>query len=133
MNVIARIHSLLPWAIMLVAALSIIRFALGWLRGLKFSGMDRGLNAAFSGLLDLQTMIGLIFFLWTGFAADFFPRYRFEHLGLMLLAAAAAHLPAMWKKKDDRTRFRNGLLSVLLALLLVYLGVTLLPGGWPRG
>ena len=132
MTLLIEIHALMRWAILLIAALAIVRYTLGWLRGLKYSGMDRGLSAAFSGLMDLQVLLGSIYFLITGFAANFFPAYRFEHLFVMLLAAVAAHLPAMWKKQDDRIRFRNGLLVVLLALLLVYLGVALLPDGWAR-
>jgi len=132
MNIILEIHSLLRWVIVIVAALAAIRFTLGWLRGLPFAGMDRGLTAAFSGLMDVQVLLGLTYFLWTGVAAGFYPLYRLEHLGVMILAAIAAHLPSMWKKKDDRTRFRNSLWTVLFTLLLVFLGVALLPGGWSR-
>jgi len=55
-------------------------------------------------------------------------RQRWEHLGIMLVAVIVAHLPAMWKKKDDTTRYRNTLIAVVVSLLLVVLGVTLLPG-----
>ena len=133
MNILLTIHSIVRWLIVIVAVVAIIRFALGWLRGGAFSGMDRGLASGFSGLIDLEVLLGFIFFFWNGLAAGIgFPLYRIEHMAVMLVAAVVAHLPARWKNADDKLRFRNTLFVVLDVLILVFFGVLLLPGGWSR-
>jgi len=133
MNILLSIHSILRWLIVVVAAIAVIKLALGWLRGSAFSGMDRGLASGFSGLIDLQVLLGFIFFFWNGLATGIgFPLYRIEHMAAMLLAAVVAHLPARWKNADNKLRFRNTLFVVLDVLILIFIGVAFLPGGWSK-
>ncbi len=132
MNVLLMLHSIVRLFIMLVAVIAIVKFALGWLRGGQFKGMDRGLTAGFSGLMDLQVTLGLILFLWSGFAGVGFPTYRIEHAVTMIIAAVVAHLPARWKNANDKTRFRNNLFTIIAVLVLVLIGISLLPGGLTR-
>ena len=132
MVILLMIHSYLRWLIVLVALVAIIKFALGWLRGGEFKGMDRGLSSGFSGLLDLQVTLGLILMIWTGLTGVGFPMFRIEHATTMIIAAVVAHLPARWKNAADKVRFRNTLFCILGALLLIYVGVMRLPGGWSR-
>lgn len=123
-------HSYLRWLIVIVAVIAVVKFAVGWMRGGAFKGMDRALAAAFSGLLDLQATLGIIMLVGFGLAGEGFPRVRLEHASAMLLAVALGHLPARWKKADDKIRFRNTLFCILGALLVIYIGVALLPVGW---
>ncbi len=133
MPYLLMLHSILRWIIVLVAVVAIFKLAIGWLRGGAFKGMDRGLVAGFSGLMDLQVTLGIIFLLWNGLATDVgFPLYRIEHGVTMIVAAVVAHLPARWKNADDKTRFRNSLLAIIISLALVFAGVAGLPGGWSR-
>lgn len=132
MNILLMIHSLVRWLIVLVAVAAIVKFTLGWLRGGEFKGMDRGLSSGFSGLIDLQVTLGLIFMVWTGLAGVGFPMFRIEHATMMVIAAVVAHLPARWKNATDSIRFRNTLFCILGALLLIFVGVMRLPGGWTR-
>ena len=132
MNLLLMIHSLLRWLIVIVAVIAIVKFALGWLRSGALKGMDRGLAAGFSGLMDTQATLGLIFMVWNGLAGAGFPMFRIEHAVTMIVAAVVAHLPARWKNASDKLRFRNTLFCILGALLLVYAGVMRLPGGWSR-
>lgn len=125
-------HSGLRWLVLLVAAVAIVKFALGWLQGSEFKGMDRGLASAFSGLMDLQVTLGIIFLLWNGFSGTGFPLYRIEHGVAMILAAAVGHLPARWKNSDPKLRFRNTLFTVIASILLVIVGLVMLPGGLSR-
>ncbi len=129
MSILLTIHSYLRWLILIVALIAIIKFALGWRRGSAFQGMDRGLSSGFSGLMDLQATLGLILLVWSGVAGGGFPMYRIEHGVIMIVAAAVAHLPARWKDAEDKRRFRNSLFIVLDVLILVFIGVTVLPGG----
>lgn len=134
MYALLPLHSYLRWLIVIVAITAIVKFAIGWLRGGAFKGMDRALAAAFSGTLDLQATLGLINLLWLGFSADGggFTRQRLEHAFIMILAAVLGHLPARWKNSPDGVRFRNAFFCILGALLLIYIGVATLPGGWAR-
>lgn len=133
MSILLMLHSIVRWVIVLVAVVAIVKLALGWLRGGAFKGMDRGLVAGFSGLMDLQATLGIVFLLWNGLATEIgFPRHRIEHAFVMIIAAVAAHLPARWKNAADSTRFRNSLLAIVVSLVLVYIGVATLPGGWNR-
>lgn len=130
MEILLVIHSHTRWLILLVALVAIVKFTIGWLRGGAFKGMDRGLAAGFSGLMDLQATVGLIFLIWTTVVGVPFTPNRIEHLTTMIIAAALAHLPARWKTAPDTIRFRNTLFCIVGALALVFLGVVRLRGGW---
>jgi hypothetical protein len=132
MNILLMFHSILRWVILLVAAVAVVKFALGWMQGGEFKGMDRGLASGFSGLMDLQVTLGLILLLWGGFAGVGFPTYRIEHAVAMILAAVVGHLPARWKNAEPKRRFRNTLFAILGSILLVIVGITLLPSGLSR-
>lgn len=132
MDILLMLHSILRWLIVIAAFAAILKFGIGAFSGAAFKPMDRGLSSGFSGLMDLQVLLGLIYFLWSGIASSAWPGYRFEHLTVMLVAAAVSHLPARWKTASDRMRFRNALFAVLFALFFVYVGVMRLPGGWAR-
>ncbi len=132
MGFLLMIHSLLRWLIVIAAVVAIVKFALGWLQGGSYQKFDRILTAAFSGLMDLQVTLGLIFLIADGIAGAGYPIYRIEHGFTMIVAAVVSHLPARWKTASDALRFRNTLFCIVGALMLVYLGVSQLPGGWSR-
>ena len=129
MTLLLTVHSFMRWLILIVALAAIIKFILGWLRGGAFKGMDRGLASGFSGLMDLQATIGLIFLIWSGLAGAGFPMYRIEHGVTMIIAAAVGHLFARWKNAEDKIRFRNSLFIVLDVLIIVFIGIIRLPRG----
>lgn len=132
MDILFIAHSHLRWLVVIVAAIAIVKFALGWLGGGAFKGMDRGLAAAFSGIVDLQATLGLIYLIWDGMAKTGFPMFRIEHAVTMIIAAFVGHLSARWKNADDKTRFRNSLFIVADVLIIIFVGVARLPGGWSR-
>jgi hypothetical protein len=129
-NLILGLHSLNRWLIVAVGLAAIVILAIRLANKGSFDGPSRGLTAAFSGLMDLQFLLGLIYFIWNGLALgmlfDFgtpFIRHRWEHLFLMVLAVAAAHLPARWKDKPDQPRLRSSLIAIAASLGLVVVGV----------
>ena len=130
MGLLISLHSILRWIIVIVGLAAVLNFLVGWARKSAFSKMDRGLASAFSGLMDLQVTLGLLYFLIIGFSGGGFPMFRIEHLTTMLLAAVAAHAPAMFKKAANKHTF--AFYAVTAALILVVIGVTRLPGGWSR-
>ena len=128
MSFLLTLHGELRWVVALVAVVATAKFALGWTRRAEFKGADRALMAAFTGLLDLNLLLGLIllFRLGGGFVS-----YRVEHLVTMLLAVVAAHASAAWRKSDDSVKkFRNNLIVIVAATILVVIGVVRLRGGW---
>jgi hypothetical protein len=132
MEILVMIHSYLRWAILLVAAIALVKFAFGWFGKKPFDKMANGLSAGFSGLMDLQATLGLALFLWSGVMGAGFPRHRWEHMTAMIIAAFVGHLYARFRKSDDAVRYRNGLIIIIVTLLLVVAGIMVLPGGAAR-
>ena len=130
MQILLEFHSIVRWLIVLVSLLAVVKFALGWRRGGKFGQPDRALASGFGGLMDLQALLGISYFVWSGLAENSFPAYRLAHAGTMLAAVAVAHLPVRWKLAADGLRYRNTLFAIVGALALVFVGVVLLPQGW---
>lgn len=132
MNILLLAHSGLRWLVLLVAVIVILKYLIGWLQHGQYKGMDRGLMAAFSGLMDLQSLLGVILLLWSGFAGVGFPFFRIAHGLIMIAAAVLAHMSRRWKNADDATLFRNNLFLIVGSLILVLIGISILPGGLSR-
>jgi hypothetical protein len=130
MGYVLMFHSIVRWLIVILGVFILGKFPFGWLGKSEFTKMDRGLSAGFSGLMDLQVLLGFIFFFWSGLAGAGFATYRIEHMVTMLAAAVVAHLPSFMKKAENK--FAIGLYAVVGAFVLVFIGVALLPGGWSR-
>src|SRR5512133_292033 len=131
MTALLTIHSIVRWLVTLVAIALIIRLVIGLIRKQPFDKSAIVLTAAFSGLMDTQMLLGILFLVLDGLGKTGFPPYRWEHAVTMLLAVVAAHLPAMWKSREDSVRTRNTLIAVGASLLLIFIGVGPL-GGWVR-
>jgi len=127
MSILLTIHFYLRWLIVIVAAIAIVKFAIGWRRGDAFKSIDRGLASGFSGLIDLQSTLGLVYLVWNGLAGEGFPMFRIKHAGIMIVAAAVAHLSSRWKDADDKRRFRNSLFIVIDVLIIILIGLAVLP------
>lgn len=132
MTILLTIHSIVRWAITLVAIALIVRLIIGLVKKQAFDKSARVLTMSFSGLMDAQMLLGILYLLIDGFGRLGFPRYRLEHAGMMLVAVIVAHLPAAWKKLPDQVRTRNTLIAVIVALFIVFLGVLIPLGGWTR-
>jgi hypothetical protein len=123
-----KLHGGLRWVVALLGVIALARYAWGWARRAEYAGLDRGLLAALSGLLDLSFLLGLILLFGLGGG---WPAWRVEHAVTMFLAVAVMHSSAMWRRSDDApTKFRNNLLAVAATLVLIVVGVLRLRGGW---
>lgn len=128
MFTLLTVHGEIRWLVVLVGAAAALRFAFGWWRGAAYTAADRGLMAAFSGVLDLNLLLGLVLLFSLGGG---FPSHRLEHATTMFVAVGLAHATAAWRGSASATKkFRNNLLVVLAALALVATGVIRLRGGW---
>jgi hypothetical protein len=133
MEIVLSLHSLVRWLIIIVAAVAVVKFWIGWRGNQTFSSMDRGLSSGFTGLIDLQVLLGSIYFFWSGLGAGAgFPSFRIEHMVVMLIAAVVAHLAALWRKSEDKIRFKYSLFIVVDTLIIILFGLARLPGGLSR-
>jgi len=121
------IHGELRWLVVLAAIIVIIKFLIGWLGKREYTSLDQKLLLAFTILLDINVLLGLIIlFFGGGFTGP-----RLEHATTMILAVIAAHMTAIWRRSADSSlKFRNQLLMVVLAVILVIFGVIRLRGGF---
>ena len=124
-DIILVIHSINRWLILLIGAIAAIKFLVGWLRKSSYLPIDRGLMSAYTGLLDLQLILGIILLI-----SGELKQYRIEHAVTMVIAIILAHLSRIWRDKPDPIKFRNNSLAIALGLLLIFAGVSLLPKGW---
>jgi hypothetical protein len=125
---VLEIHGLVRWLVAVVAIVAIVKFALGWLRNMPFTPADRGIMSAYTGLIDLNLLLGLILLFGLG---NGFPMNRIEHTMTMIAAIVVAHLSAIWRKSDDSAKkFRNNLIVVVVSIFLIITAVTRLRGGW---
>ena len=133
LSTLLDIHSIIRWLVVIVAAIAILKFALGWVGKTPFQPVDRGLMSSFTGLLDLNVILGIVLLLAWGLRDSEWPMYRIEHAGTMLLAVVVAHATVRWRKKgDDAAQFRNSLITIVVVMLLVVVGVVSV-GGWSHG
>lgn len=127
MEFVLEIHGLVRWLVAVVAMVAIIKFALGWRRQMPYTAADRGIMSAYTGLLDLNLLLGLILF----FSLGGFPMPRIEHASTMIAAIVVVHLSAIWRKSDDAAKvFRNNLIVVVISFALIIVAVVSLRGGW---
>ena len=125
MGFVQMLHSINRWIIVVVAVIALIKFLLGWLRSQEYQPADRVLMAAYTGLLDLQLLLGIILLIGLGLVD-----YRIEHAVTMLIAIILAHLSRLWRDKPDKVKFRNNFFAILVGMLLIVAGIFVLPQGW---
>ena len=127
MNILFTAHWFIPWAILLVGLVAIFKFARGYMSEAAFTRTDGSLMAGFCGLLDLQAVLGFIYFLQSGYLGVGFPTYRILHGVTMLAALIVAHFFIFWKNADDQTRFINNFYILLASFMLMLVGISLIP------
>lgn len=121
-----HLHSLVRWVAVALALAAVVKLGLGLAQNAPYDLLAQRLMRALSAVFGIQWLLGLIFFI----AMGLFPRWQWEHLVVMTVAVALLGMHNRWKNAEDRIRYRNSLLLVLAALVLVFVGVALLPQGW---
>jgi hypothetical protein len=90
--------------------------------------MDRGLMSGFTGLLDLNVLLGVILIIGLGFTLP-----RIEHAVTNIIGVAVAHIFVARAKKieDPKRKAQFHLLGVVVSLAIIVVGVSLV-NGWAR-
>ena len=126
MRFVDSVHWTLPWLILVIGMYAVIRFARGYIRETVFTKTDQRLVAVFSGLMDLQGALGLIFFLVSGLEGIGFPSNRILHGSFMLVAVVIPHISSRWGASDDQTRHLNNFFGILSSFLIMLVGLSLI-------
>ncbi len=128
MGFVLMLHSIVRWLVVLVAVIAVVRYALVMAGKAQPSGMDRGLMSGYTGLLDLNVLLGLILIIGLGFTTP-----RIEHAVTNIIAVVVAHFFSQRGKKieDVKLKARTNLLGVVISILIIVVGVALI-GGWAR-
>ena len=125
MNMLYMAHSGLRFLVLLAGLGALIALAIGGFSGRSVRAA-RGLTSAFTGLLDLQIVLGVALVI-----GGIFYGALTGHLTLMLVAAVAAHVAGVRARResDERRANRTRLIGVAVALLCIVLGITAIGRG----
>ena len=127
MRILHIAHWSIPWFIGAVGLYALVKLARGYIDNSAFTEKHLRLVRIYSGLLDLQATIGLIYFFWRGIQIDGFPLYRFLHGITMFIAVLIPHFSSYWNDADDSTRYLYNFYLLLSSLLLTLLGLSFIP------
>jgi hypothetical protein len=132
-DVIVGVHSLVRWLVVIMAVIAVIRYALVMSGRVQSSGMDRGLMSGYTGLLDLNVLLGLIIIVGLSISTGQVLLVWIEHAVTNVIGVVVAHFLAQRAKKieDARLKARTNLLGVVISIVIIVVGVALI-GGWAR-
>lgn len=119
-SILFQAHSGLRYLVLLVGVIALLYAGVAAARRQPWSSTTRGLLLAFTGLLDLQVLLGLLLVLvW-----PFYPAL-WGHIAMMVLAAAAAHVTSIINQRRPAERRSQGIaaLGVAVALILIAGGI----------
>ncbi len=121
-NMIAPIHRILGEIMLLIALVGVALAVAGLIRKKELEKPERVFAMVYSGLLDLQALLGLIFY----FLLPAPVRPTLLHPILMILAVVVVHMGRRWRQSPVPTRHWAQLGIYGLSLLLVFAGRMLL-------
>lgn len=138
-SIFLHAHSGFRWLALLLAVAVVIKSVAGQFSASpSFGKLDNILGAAFVGTLDLQLLIGLVLYFFLSpitesALSDFGAAmknsalrfYAVEHVTMMILAIALAHIGRSKSKKayEAKKKFRFQALFFGIALVLILIGI----------
>ncbi len=132
-NVIVGLHSLVRWLVVIIAVIAVVRYALVMAGRVQSSRMDRGLMSGYTGLLDLNVLLGTIIIVGLSISTGQVLAAWIEHALTNIIGVAVAHFFARRARKIEEARLkaRTNLLGVVISIAIIVVGVALV-GGWTR-
>ena len=113
------VHSGVRYLVLLAGLIALAWFAWGKVRNRPFDGLAPALLAGFTGLLDVQVLLGLSLLI-----GGRRPPVIWGHVACMVLAAIAIHSVVKAHRRRPRpTEYGLPLFGVALALTLIVLGI----------
>lgn len=128
---IVMAHSGWRYIVLLILAIAIIKYLIGWLGNGKWASFDATLNRFTPIAVDVQWLLGIIIWIMGSWWANSDARVAWEHPITMTLALVAGHVTAVYVRRatDDRRKFMIGALGYLLTGVLIAVGVITVVGG----
>lgn len=129
MSLLRFAHSWTRWLVVIVAVVAIVYLILALVQRKGWVKPGPTLMAAFSGLIGLQWVIGLVFLVVMGSQTGFGVRHYWEHLVTMTIALVTAHGHYMLRRREmsDSRRQVIYLALIIVTILLVVGGIFALP------
>jgi len=137
--IIQTLHSLARWGLVIIGLIAIFRSFSGWMGKKEFTAADNQAGMLYTMVFDIQLLLGILLYLskgWFGvltadFSAAMSTGTRFfavEHLLMMILAAAAAHVGRSQARKAAEAvqKHRRAALWYFLSFVLMLAAVP-----WP--
>jgi vacuolar-type H+-ATPase subunit I/STV1 len=118
MNFLFQAHSGLRYLVLLAGLVALVYFASGLAMKRPVGKPVRILGAIFTGLLDLQAVLGLAMVA----LGRFYPQL-IGHLAMMLLAVGSTHTLLVINRKRPNPGYALPLIAVLVALVLIAGGI----------
>jgi hypothetical protein len=132
MEFVLQLHDIWRWVLLIAAIVVLVKALIGWLGKQPFTKLDDRLGMAFTMIMDIQVLLGLILWLFhqpglqnlsqaMGNAALRF--IVLEHPILALIALAFAHIGRSRSKKlaDATAKHRTSFVFYLLSLVFIAL------------
>src|SRR5512143_3247535 len=101
MDFVVGVHGLVRWLVVIVAVVAVVRYLLVMTGRAQPSGMDRGLMSGYTGLLDLNVLLGLILIVGLSISAGQVSLLWIEHAVTNIVGVAVAHIFAQRAKKIE--------------------------------
>lgn len=135
------LHSILRWFVLAAGVAAVIFAFAGWFGRKEWTKRDNAIGAAFTGLFDLQVLIGLVLYglvspitqaAFSNFGGAMKDRvlrfWAVEHVFMMVIAVALVHVGRVLGKKapDSVSRHKKTAIFFLIALLLTLAAIP-----WP--
>ncbi len=123
-QILKDIHWLIPWPLLLIGLIAIMRFVRGHLDELPFTESDRRLVFFYRRLIEVQSAVGLVFFVWSGLSGDGFPMNRILHFVAMFLSALAPFVADRLDFLEQASPHLRNFYSLLASFLLMLVGLS---------
>jgi len=119
MTMLYHAHSGLRYLVLLAAVAALVAIGVGLATG-RPARAARGLTMAYTGLLDLQILLGIALVV-----SGIFYGALMGHLVMMVLAAVAAHTASVLARRqpDERAALRMRFLGVAASLVCIVVGI----------
>ncbi|MFN8471459.1 MAG: hypothetical protein U0822_04510 [Anaerolineae bacterium] len=126
------IHSLVRWIVVIIGIVALVLFAVAWARKRGDAQQQNRWMRWFTIALDTQVLLGIILILYDAIGlGQGFPLPRIEHAVTMLVALGVAHSSVRWRQAEPVAQARAYTFILLGALILIFIGVSLLGiGRW---
>ncbi|MFW6096644.1 MAG: hypothetical protein ACOC9Z_01140 [Chloroflexota bacterium] len=137
-DITLTLHNLLRWIVLIAGLLAAIKAIIGWMQNGPWGSADRQLGRLFTVSLDIQVLLGLIlYFVLSPVTTTNFSNFgeamgnadiRFflvEHLALMIVAVALAHIGSSRSRKAELDRNKHRLAAIFFTLAMIAIVVSI--------